>query len=148
MSKETESKTIVEINGVKLEVDLRYARRVEELRIGSRVKVLTKNYNDWSAHAGVIVGFEPFPDRPTIIIAYIKADYANVGLHLVHWHKDNKDAQVVACDDDDFSVSKAEVLGWFDREKTKFENQIKEIEAKRKYFLDRFKSYFPEKEIA
>jgi hypothetical protein len=41
-------KTIIEVSGVKLEVDLRQARRIEEIRIGDRVKVLTKDYSaDW-----------------------------------------------------------------------------------------------------
>lgn len=140
-----DQKQTIEINGVKLEVDMRYARRIEELRVGSRVKVLIKGYNDsWDAHSGVVVGFEPFPERPTIIIAYIKSSYSEVGLELKHFHKDSKDIQIVAAIDDDFSVSKAEVLGWFDRETAKLEEKRKEIDAKRAFFLARFQAYWTE----
>lgn len=52
-------KTIIEVNGVKLEVDLRTARRIDEIRIGDRVKVLIKGYSDYKVHAGTVIGFEP-----------------------------------------------------------------------------------------
>src|SRR5690606_28503543 len=69
-------KTIIEVNGVKLEVDLRTAKRVDELRVGDRVKVLTKDYRgEYEVHAGTIVGFEPFENLPTVIVAYLKRDY-------------------------------------------------------------------------
>ena len=42
----TDEKTIVEINGIKMEVDLRHATRVEEFKIGSKVKVLKKQYEN------------------------------------------------------------------------------------------------------
>lgn len=144
-----ETKQIVEINGVKLEVDMRYAKRIEELRIGSKVKVLIKAYSDdFNCYAGVVVGFEPFPDRPTIIVAYIETGYNKAEMKLLHWHKGSKDHQIIASLDDDFSVSKAETLGWFDREEQKKLDEIAEIQAKRRYFLDRFQAYFDEVEPA
>lgn len=140
----TEStKQIVEINGVKLEIDTRYARRIEELKVGSRVKVLIKGYSDnWDAWSGVVVGFEPFPDRPTIIVAYIETSYNKAEMKLLHWHKGTKDHQIIAALDDDFTVTKGEVLGWFDREEQKKLDEIAEIKAKRTFFLDRFKAYW------
>lgn len=144
-----DTKQIIEINGLKMEIDTRYARRIEELRIGSRVKVLVKGYSDdWTAHSGVVVGFEPFPERPTIIVAYIKSNYNDVGLEIVHYHKDTKDKQIVAALDDDFSVSRKEVLGWFDRETAKAEETIKLITAKRQFFLDRFQAYWHDEPLA
>jgi hypothetical protein len=63
MDKQT---TIIEIGGVKLEVDLRSAKRIDELKIGSRVKCLQKpSYGEMKTLPGVIVGFEPFPSLPT-----------------------------------------------------------------------------------
>lgn len=38
--------TIIEINGVKLEIDLRHAKRIDNLRVGDTVKVLRKRYDD------------------------------------------------------------------------------------------------------
>jgi hypothetical protein len=53
MSEET--KRVIEINGVKMEVDMRYAKRVDELRIGSRVKVLIKEYSSYKIYLGVSI---------------------------------------------------------------------------------------------
>ena len=40
-----EEKRIVEIDGVKIEVDLRTAKRIDTFRVGDNVKVLCKEYN-------------------------------------------------------------------------------------------------------
>lgn len=138
-----DTKQIIEVNGVKLEVDLRTARRIEELRIGSRVKVLDNSgYGGATVSPGVVVGFEPFASLPTIIIAYVKSDYGSVGLHTVSYNAKTEKIEIVASIDDDFSVSKKEVLGWFDREQHKKEMELAEIAAKRTFFLDRFKAYW------
>ena len=62
--------TVIEINGVKLEVDLRSARRIDTLRVGDRVKLLEKtSYGGPIVHHGVVAGFDPFPSQPTIIVS-------------------------------------------------------------------------------
>ena len=70
-----ENKTVIEVNGVKLEVDLRQAVRIDTLGVGDRVKVMVKIYSDYKVYAGVVVGFEPFKELPTIIIAYLDTQY-------------------------------------------------------------------------
>lgn len=144
-----DTKQIIEVNGVKLEVDLRTARRIEELRVGSRVKVLdSTGYGGAQVYPGVIVGFEPFASLPTIIIAYVKSDYSSVGLHTISYNAKSEKIEIVASIDDDFSVSKKEVLGWFDREEKKHRDGLSEIAAKREFFLDRFKAYWRDEPLA
>lgn len=63
---EHESRTLVEINGVKMEVDLRTARVVENYRVGDPVKLLRKRYSDYEVLPAVIVGFVQFQALPTI----------------------------------------------------------------------------------
>ena len=71
-------KTIIEINGVKMEIDLRQATVVENFKVGDKVKVLIKTYNDsFQSHVGTIVGFDAFKERPTIILAYLANDYGS-----------------------------------------------------------------------
>lgn len=41
-----EYKKIVEINGIKMEVDMRHAKTIDTYKIGDRVKVLVKQYSD------------------------------------------------------------------------------------------------------
>lgn len=133
---------VIEINGVKLEVDMRYAKRIEEIRIGSRVKVLTEDYSGTKVSPGIIVGFEPFAKLPTIIVAYVEAGYSDVGLKTISYNAKSEKVEIVASVDDDFSVSKAEVLGWFRRERQKLDEKRAEIDAKEQFFLDRFKAYW------
>ena len=86
---------LIEVNGVKLEVDMRYAKKVEQYRVGDKVKVLIKKYSDTStSHIGVIVGFDNFEQRPTIIVAYIESDYSGTKLNFVHINKDTKDVEI------------------------------------------------------
>lgn len=141
---------IIEINGVKLEVDMRYAKRIEELRIGSRVKVLDgRGYGDAAnVYPGIVVGFEPFASLPTIIIAYIESSYSDVGLKTVSYNAKTEKIEIVASVDDDFSVSKSEVLGWFNRERQKLVEKQRELDAKERFFLERFKAYWRDEPLA
>lgn len=143
-----DTKQIIEVNGVKLEVDLRAARRIEELRVGSRVKVLVEDYSGAKVFPGIVVGFEPFAKLPTIIIAYIEAGYNDVGLKTISYNAKTEKVEIVASIDDDFSVSKTEVLGWFRRERQKLDEKRAEIDAKEAFFLERFKSYWRDEPLA
>jgi hypothetical protein len=143
-----DTKQIIEVNGVKLEIDTRYARRIEELRIGSRVKVLKEEYSSTTVYPGIVVGFEPFAKLPTIIVAYVKAGYSDVGLETVSYNAKTEKIEIVASIDDDFSVSKSEVLGWFRRERQKLDEKRAEIDAKEAFFLDRFKAYWRDEPLA
>jgi len=139
----TEGMTIIEINGVKLEVDLRQARRVDQLKIGSRVKCLVKKYNDWVTRPGVIVGFEPFKELPTIVVAYLESDYSSADIKFVSINTAVKDFEIVAdLDQNALEIDRKHVLGLIDRDLNKKLTEIRELEAKRQYFLDKFGEFF------
>lgn len=88
-------KTIIEINGIKLEVDLRNAKRVDEFKVGDNVKVLIKKYSDtFVSHPGVIIGFDAFEKRPTIIICYLDVDYSNSAVRFCYFNQDSKDLEI------------------------------------------------------
>ena len=136
-------KTVIEVNGVKLEVDLRHARRIDELRIGDRVKVLTKGYQDYSVHAGVVIGFEPFKALPTIVIAYVAKDWSKAEVKFVHFNTQSKDVEIVkAVDDDAADLDKGMVLAQLDKEIEVKRQEIAAIENRREYFLRNFRSYW------
>jgi hypothetical protein len=136
-------KTIIEVNGVKLEVDLRNAKRIDQLVIGSRVKCLVKRYNDWATYPGVIVGFEPFPTKPTIVVAYLGDDYSSASLNFKSFNADTVDFEVVAdLDHNALEVNKASVLQKFDRELSKKELELEELRQKRDFFLANFGVFF------
>ena len=136
----------IEINGVKMEVDTRYAKRIENLTIGSRVKVLVKSYSDYKVYAGVIVGFDPFKELPTISVAYIDTSYGSKGLSFVAYNSQSKDVEIVA--DIDFNaleVNKADIVRQFDNEIQKKQLEIQEMMEKKQFFIDKFGIYFNEK---
>lgn len=137
------AKTIIEINGVKMEVDMRHAKRIDELRVGDRVKVLIKGYSDYKVYPGTIIGFEPFRNQPTIIVAYIDQGYNAAELKFLHYNASTKDAEIVkAIDDDAVDMSKADVMALFDRMIATKKNEMNEIELKRDYFLRNFQAYW------
>ena len=141
MSKETNQ--IIEVGGVKLEVDMRYARVVENYQLGAKVKVLIKGYGDsYTTHPGVIVGFDNFKERPCIVIAYAKSDYNGTDISIAYLTKDTKDLEICPMVQDELKFSQAEALAGFDRAIANKMGEVKLLEEKRAYFLERFGQYF------
>jgi hypothetical protein len=136
--------TIVEINGVKMEVDLRQAKIVHEnLRVGTKVKVLVRSdYSEPQVWPGVIVGFEPFPSLPTIIVAYMDTSYSG-GLKFAHINStSSKKYELVPSVDDELPIAKEDVLSRFDRDIEKKEAELGDLKAQRAFFLRHFNTHF------
>lgn len=138
----SDTMTQIEVNGVKMEVDMRYAKRIEELRVGSKVRVMTKDYSGHTVHSGVIIGFEPFTDLPTIIVCYLEKSYSKMELKFLHFNAESKDIGLVKAVDDDLDMEKSEVFDWFDREQKKLRDQIDELETRKQYFANNFAVYW------
>lgn len=135
-------KRIIEINGVKLEIDLRTAKRVDQFRVGDPVKVLLKTYSGYSSHLGMIVGFDEFKDHPTVIIAYIKSEYSSATIDFVYFNSESKDVEVCPVNEWDVPYSKQDIIDRMDREADKKREEIRQIEEKKSYFLNMFGKYF------
>jgi len=136
-------RTVIEINGVKMEIDLRHARRVDQLRVGDRVKVLKKEYNEYKVYPGTIVGFEPFKGLPTIVVAYVTMNFTQADVGFIYFNTASKEVEIVkAVDDDAMDLSREEVTSAFDRQVRKLQAQIDEIEEKRRYFETNFRTYW------
>ena len=135
---------VIEINGIKLEVDMRTARRIEELRIGDKVKVLVKDYGDnFTVHPGVIVGFEPFNALPTLVVAYAIISYSSFDLKFLHFNAKTKEGfEIIKALDDDIELSKADVVNLFDRKVAEKGREIEELKEQREYFLRQFGVYW------
>lgn len=138
----------IEINGVKMEVDMRYAKRIDIFKIGSKVKILLKassaGYED-KVRSGVIVGFEPFKGLPTIVVCYLEIDYNGARIQFAYVNEKTGDKfELVASIDDDLPISKTDVLAKLDKEIEDFEGKAKEVRQRRAYFLSHFNQYFEE----
>ena len=80
-----ENKRIVEINGIKVEVDLREAKVIESFKVGDPVRVFHPgaSHRDADIRPGVIVGFCEFGKNPAIQILELRRDYNGVSFETV-----------------------------------------------------------------
>ena len=132
---------IIEIGGVKMEVDLRHAKRVEHYRIGDRIKVLKKQYESYRSYPGVIVGFDNFEKLPTIIVCYANIDYSGCKLEFVHFNAQTDDVELCGTTDD-IGLDKGDVVAKLNGEIEKKQAEIHDLEQKKAYFLAKFGQYF------
>lgn len=140
-----ENKKVIEINGVKLEVDMRYATRIETLMVGSRVKVLVKGYSDsFTVYPGVLIGFEPFKALPTLVVAYLHIEYAKATLKFLHYNANTKDTEVIAAESasEGLELNRDDVLGKMDSEIEKALAVVEDLRRQKQYFLAQFGRYF------
>lgn len=129
-----DQKRIVEINGVKVEVDLRTAKRVDEFKVGDRVKLLVKGYSDYKSCYGVIIGFDEFKKLPTLIVAYIDDGYS-ADIKTAYINAESKDLELCHISEGDFLNLKAsDVLAKLNRDIEKHERDIEDLKAKIEFF--------------
>jgi len=137
-----ENKRIIEINGVKVEVDLRECKTVDTFKVGTNVKVLIKDYETFKDYAGVIVGFDEFKERPTIIIAYLDVSYSSASIKFAYINKESKDIEIVQANEEDLPFNKARVLELLDKEIEKKQNDLDDAQHTKAHFLEWFGKYF------
>jgi len=136
--------TIIEVNGVKIEVDLRTARRIETIKVGSPVKLLSKGgySSSQTVYPGVVIGFEPFKDLPTIIVAYVEADWSTAKIKIAHINSKQEAFDLIAAVDKDFSVDKISILSQFNRQIDQKRKEIEAIEEQKRYFETNFATFW------
>ena len=133
----------IEINGVKIDVDLRSAKQIYKLKVGDKCKLLEKSdYGDPSVYSGVVAGFDMFPTKPTIIIAYVKNDYSSSDLCFAYINDGSKKWEVIPSIDNDLPLDKALVNEKFDKQIAKLSEEIESINLKRDWFNSNFGKYF------
>ena len=138
-----QTKRIIEINGIKMEIDLRQAKVIENYKVGDNVKVLLKEYSDYKSYIGTIIGFDEFQTLPTIVIAYLKVDsYSTCEIKIVTFNNETKNIELCALNKWDMPFKKSEVLKQFQVEKEKKHQEIIEIDKKVRIFEELFGKYF------
>lgn len=139
-----ENKRIVEINGMKLEVDLRSARRIDEFRVGDNVKVLDSRNGKNLVRSGVITDFANFKELPTLIVAmYCPPDYwSKPSVEFLYYNSQTEDVEIVGVSAEEVIVSRETVVQKFDDEIAKKRDELNDLIIKR----DTFVKYFVKKE--
>ena len=138
-----DQKRIVEINGVKIEVDLRTAKVVDQYRVGDAVKVLVKEYgNSYQTHAGVIVGFDMFNKLPSINVAYAKINYSEVEMKFVAINESSSDTEIAPLQDYERKFDYIKAVQVFDKKIEKLRLEAEGLEAQKKWFIENYEAYF------
>ena len=136
---------IVEIDGVKIEVDLRKAKTISTYKVGDNVRILVKEYETFKSYPGVIVGFDNFKNLPTIIVAYLKVSYSSSELEFAYINKENSkedNFEIVPNNDKDILFEKGRVIEIMNSEIETKREEVKDLENKKEYFLKNFNKYF------
>ncbi len=141
---DNEFKRIVEINGIKIEVDMRTAKRVDEFKVGDLVKVLVKDYNDYKSYCGTIIGFDEFKSRPTIVVAYVKDSYSEVELKFAYINQDTPDVEIAPIKDYEYKIDFAKIQNYFDMNISKAEHALGVAREKKDWFNKNYGLYFKE----
>ena len=141
----TEEKRIVEIGGIKMEVDLRDCKVIEHYKVGDQIKVLKKTYSDtYNTYPGVIIGFDDFQMNPSVLIAYLDSSYSGAKVEFLTFNQEIKDVEICPLNALDRFFSKSEAIEKLDHEIEKKQEEVKELQQKRKYFESTFAKYFEE----
>lgn len=135
-----ENKRIIEINGVKLEVDLRSARRIDEFRVGDSVKVLDNRGEKNEMKAGVITDFANFKELPTLIVAVYRAgDYwSRPSIEFITFNSETEGIEIVGVSAEEIIVSRETVVQKFDDEIAKKRDELNDLIIKRDTFVKYF----------
>lgn len=139
-----DNKRIIEINGVRLEVDMRSARRIDEFRVGDSVKVLDSRNGKNEMKAGVITDFANFKELPTIIVAVYKGgDYwTKPTIEFITYNSETEGIEIVGVSAEEVIVSRETVVQKFDDEIAKKRDELNDLIIKR----DTFVKYFGNKQ--
>ena len=138
-----DDRRIIEIKGVKLEVDLSNATKIESYKIGDNVKVLRKSYGDsYSVSNGVIVAFVNFDTLPTIQIAVFKQDYLTSTIEFIDFNAKSEGVEISLCSPHELRLEKNSVVERMNNEIKKKSDEVSDLTNKRDWFLKFFSKYF------
>lgn len=140
---ESEHMRTIEINGMKLEVDMRTARKVETFKVGDRVKVLVKNYSGYKSHPGAIVGIDAFNNLPTLVVAYVPDVFSNDGkIEMAYINAQTEDTEICPMVEDDIVPTRQTILDYFNKSIDRLDEQKREILTRKEYFLRHYEVAF------
>ena len=133
-------KRIIEINGVKIEVDMRTAKRIDEFKIGDTVKVLDNRNKKNEMYTGVITDFAMFKELPTIMVAIYKAgDYwSKPTIEFIPFNANTEDIEIVGVSQEEIIVSKETIVQKFDDEITRKRDELNDLIIKKDTFVKYF----------
>lgn len=137
MSKET-----VEINGVKFEIDMNTAKRIDTFKVGDNVRLLDKRYNSSEIYTGVILGFYNFKELPTIQVAYFKDSFSGASIDFVNINSKSDGFELLPSNKYEADFDRDTVVGSLNQQIESKTAEVKSLEAKKAWFLKYYGKYF------
>ena len=136
----SEDKRIIEINGVKLEVDMRSARRIDEFKVGDSVKVLDQRNDKNEMRSGVITDFANFKDLPTMMVAIYKEGsyWEKPTIEFIPYNANTEGIEIVGVSAEEIIVSRDTIVQKFDDEIAKKRDELNDLIIKRDTFIKYF----------
>lgn len=135
----------IEINGIKVEVDLRTVKKVDFYKIGDNIKVLKKGHDDeHSVYSGVIVDFVAFKELPAIVVAYFEQDYSGVNIKFETITKESQGIEIAPCLPHEMKINKARVIDKFNIAIANKQREVDDLVQRRDYFVENFSKFFEE----
>jgi len=132
-----------EISGHKFEIEEQVAVRIETLHIGDRVSVLYKpSYGDKKVFPGVIVGFEPFPTLPTVLVAYMEEEWSSAKIKVAAFNAETKDMEMVRAMTSASPIDKENAIKMFQSRIDKARREVMDAENQLSYFERNFAAYW------
>lgn len=135
-----DEKRIVEINGMKMEVDMRTARRVDTFKVGDNVKVLGETYSDQhEIKPGIIVDFAMFKELPTIVVAVFNdGGWSSLpSISFVHINSESN-KEIIFASEEEIRLSKEGVVEKFEREIQRKKDEWQDLQNQLAYFKKHF----------
>jgi hypothetical protein len=143
-----ENKRIIEINGVKIEIDLEGVNVNNNFKVGDYVKILIKEHFGFKSYIGNIIGFDNYQKTPTIVIAYLRNEfgYATTTIEFIYLNSNSENIEITALHDWDIPLKKMTILEQFQKEILIKEQEVLEMKNKADIFEILFGKYFEGKQ--
>lgn len=138
----TPQKTIIEINWVKMEVDLRNATVIDNYKVWDRIKVLIKSYSSYESYSWVIVWFDNYNILPTIIVVYFTT-YGDC--KTVYYNSESKEVEITKPNERDLPYSKDDIIQRLNKSIIWKEEELKKEQDKLNLFLQFYWKFFETK---
>lgn len=133
-------KKIIEVNGIKLEVDMRYAKRIDEFKVGDTVKVLDNRNDRNELKSGVITDFANFKELPTIMVAVYKpGDYWSAPtIEFIPYNAETEGIEIVGVSAEEVIVSRETIVQKFNDNIERKRDELNDLIIKRDTFVKYF----------
>lgn len=137
----TSGKIELSVRGLTFEAPTADRAVARALKVGDRVKVLTKKYDDsYQSHPGVIVAIDAFQALPTIVVMYAEYSYGSAPeLKFLNFNEKSKDVELMRMSEEEAIVgSREEALEQFQRAETDLLQKLEALRERREFFTRRF----------